>query len=678
MFPRDTRQRFWDWFRPITPRSRPEMEDGQMQMRRSSWWAVLTFGALLGCDCGSGELSPTRRCEMAADCASGQVCLDGVCQSAPNRDAGQDVGPENPDCVDEDEDGYGERCVRGPDCDDTDPRQTGTERCDGFDNDCDGVVDNGVLNSCGTCEPGCEGEGIGPGTATPYMPEDDNSDGVSLDPEGALVLDSRRINTNFIWIASSAGGTVSKVDTTTYTEVARYATGTDPSRTSVNAIGDVYVGNRAGQSVTKISTLGAECPDTNGDGSVTTSSGADVLAFGSDDCVLWRTDLPDSGLVRAVAAQDVEGPDGELRHFVWAGGWNGRIYKLDGETGAILVNISAPAQPYGFALDGNGRLWIASLTNPYMGFIDTNLCTDTASCEAATLCVASSPEGTECDADTVVKGRIPIPDGGTYGITVDFNQRVWTGGWNGGLIKRYDQMAPGGSRWARVTTGPGNCNGIGADAEGFIWAACESSTVITRIDANTLASTNVSVRGSRGVGIDADGKVWAIVRGNNAAADVIRPGATLMEYTVDSSVGPVLQDKYTYSDMTGLQLRLATNPRGYYRHLFEGCGGETESTEWGEIVFDAETPTGTEVVFRVKTADTREELDALDWISVGTVPPETSPLDIGAALAGAGVMPGRFLLLEVQLRAERTSSTEIITPRVLRLNVTRTCVPELG
>ncbi|MCB9604159.1 MAG: hypothetical protein H6724_10675 [Sandaracinus sp.] len=650
-----------------------------MLTHRGSLWTVLIVGSLTACDCGGNEL-PTRRCETVADCPGGEVCLDGVCQAPANRDGGPDVGPENRDCVDEDMDGYGEMCVRGPDCDDTDSRQTGTEICDGFDNDCDGVADNGVLNTCGNCEPGCEGTGVGPGTEMPYMPGDENSDGVNVDPEGALVLDSRRINTNFIWIASSAAGTVSKVDTTTYTEVGRYATGSDPSRTSVNAIGDVYVGNRGGQSVTKISALGADCPDTNGDGMITTSAGADVLAFGSDDCVLWRTDLPGSGLVRAVAAQDVEGPDGELRHFVWAGGWNNnRIYKLDGETGAIVLEITAPATAYGFALDGRGRLWMASLTNRYIGFVDTNLCTDSATCEAETLCVASSPEGTECDAATIAKGRIPIPDAGTYGITVDFNQRIWTGGWGGGdHVKRYDPMAASGSRWASVTTSPSGCNGIGADADGFVWAACQGSSVITRVNAETLESVNIPVRASRGVGIDADGKIWAITRNTNEAADVIRPGPTLAEYTIDSSVGPVLQDKYTYSDMTGLQLRLATNPRGFYRHVFEGCEAETDTTVWGDIQFEAETPPGTTVVFRVKTANTREELDALDWTTVGTVPPDTSPLDIAAALSGAGITAGRFLLLEVQLRAERTSSTEIITPRVLGLNVTRTCMPEFG
>ncbi|MBX3251360.1 MAG: hypothetical protein KF901_29555 [Myxococcales bacterium] len=613
--------------------------------------------ALAACDC-SASPTPTRPCVTTTDCASGEICLDGTCtpMEETRRDSGTDTGPDDT-----------MRC--GPE-----PWETGVEICDGRDNDCDGVIDNGVLNSCGTCEPGCEAEGVGPGTDDPYMPGMDNSEGVSLDPEGALVLDSRRINTNFIWIASTNSGEVSKVDTTTFTEVARYQVGTDPSRTSVNSVGDVYVGNRGGLSVTKISALGTDCPDTNGDGVITTSTGAASLPWGQDDCVLWRTDLPSGGIIRAVAAQDVEGPDGELIPYVWAGGWNGRIYKLDGRTGAVVLDIPAPTPTYGFAIDGRGRLWMASLTTGFLGFIDTNLCTDSATCGAAPVCTASGPEGTECDGAGVLKGRIPLPDAGDYGITVDFNQRIWLGGWAGGLVKRYDPAAPSGSRWVRVVGAPSDCNGVGADAEGFVWAACESNNSIVRIDANNPASFHRIPTGpNRGIGIDADGKVWGILRHNAPAAVVIRPGAAITDNPLDYGVGPTLALPYTYSDMTGLQLRLATNPRGHYRHVFEGCEGAEVRTDWSEIHFDAETPAGTEVIFRVRTADSRAELDTAEWVIVGTVPPGTSPLSIRDALAGAGVMPARFLMLEVQLRANRSSSTEVITPRVLGIDVHRIC-----
>jgi hypothetical protein len=80
-------------------------------------------------------------------------------------------------------------------------------------------------------------------------------------------------------------------------------------------------------------------------------------------------------------------------------------------------------------------------------------------------------------------------------------------------------------------------------------------------------------------------------------------------------------------------------------------------------------------LWRVRTAPTRDELALQEWILVAEVPPATSPADIMAALAGAGVTPQRFLEVEVVLQAERTSTTEVITPRVLSMEVTHVCEP---
>ncbi|MEM9070482.1 MAG: hypothetical protein AAGE52_18395 [Myxococcota bacterium] len=649
-------------------------------MRRPSLFLFLSpLLAVLGCDCGASSGGPSgRACMTSSECLAGQRCVDNVCVDRDSFDAGRDT---EPGCEDTDGDGFGPGCSIGDDCDPDDPTQTGREVCDGRDNDCDGVADNGVLSECGDCNPDCRRGGLG-GDDDPFDPEMDESDGVGVDDDGALILDSSRINTNFIWIANTAQGTVSRFNTETFVEEGRYVTGpsdtNDPSRTSVGSLGDVYVGNRRGVSMSRISVLGSDCPDTNGDGVITTSTDGTFLPWGEDDCVLWHTDLsavmPGENLIRAVAAQDVEGADGELRQFVWVGGWTSQlIAKLDGETGAVLFVTQAPARPYGFALDGRGNLWVSTRDAQRIGRVDTNRCVDAASCMAAT-----------CDGegagDACVKQTVAAPIGGLpYGITVDFNQRVWVGGSD---IARYDPDAAPGSRWQRsnltVSGSSIQVHGIAADAVGFVWGAAQGSGVV-RVDAEAPGTwqvvTGTTGTSNKGMAVDADGKVWSITQTNQAV--VITPGATIDAATVNGDVARSIVNPYTYSDMTGLQLRLATNPRGFYRHVFEACDMGTGPT-WEELRFEAETPAGTSVSFRVKTAETREALDDAEWVNVGMTPPDASPLDISSALMGAGIESARFLLLEISLRAERMSSTMVITPRVLGVDVTHSCPPIFG
>ncbi|MDQ3033949.1 MAG: hypothetical protein M3Y87_16150 [Myxococcota bacterium] len=611
-----------------------------------------------GCDC-SGDLPDGRGrpCDTTADCASGFECVDSMCRALPA--PGTDGGP-------------------GPvgSCSSVPPMPI-DERCNGVDDDCDGTSDEGVLSTCGDCDPSCMGEHVGVGGMTPFDPEGhtdgSESDAVGLDPTGALVLDSRRIETAFIWIANTGNGTVSKVDTRTRVEVARYRTGpsdgVDPSRTTVNSLGDVYVGNRAGQSATKISVLGADCPDTNGDGTITTSTGpTDVLPWGQDDCVLWHASLPDGGIIRSMAAQDTYGPDGEIITAVWVGGWDGIVWKLDGETGAILVRTASPSNNYGFALDGSGNLWISGRSGSRLGRIDTNRCTSTAACDVA-----------PCAEDTCMKQQIPVPSGyNPYGITVDAAQRVWIANHGSGTIARYDHAAAG-ARW-EVTSVGANCHGIAADGSGWVWAACDGLGVVRLLADDPSMWTAVAGsegRGAKGMAVDFDGQIWCINLGSGNDATVIVPGPGLMDYTVDVGVVPVGITRYTYSDMTGQQLRLATDPRGWYRRPFEGCPEGSAATVWRDLRFEGDAPPGTLFRFRVRTAPTRAELAAAMWILVGEAPPGTSPLDVGAALTAAGVEHQQWIEVEVQLEAMRASATEIISPRLESMTVTRECGPLL-
>jgi hypothetical protein len=531
----------------------------------------------------------------------------------------------------------------------------------------------------------CIDVAAGVGTDNPFDVDENPSDGVGTDDDGALVLDASNANIpGIIWIANTSLDTVTKVDTTTYAILGRYRTDADdPSRTSVNSAGDVFVGNRAGNALTKILGAGDDCPDTNGDGSITTSTGfGDVLGYVEEDCSVWTVPVPDAPRVRGVAAQDLIVPDPlpdwpdhtKVEHYVWVGGTNHRtIYKYDGDDGTLLIQSEAPTSVYGLALDGNGNIWMAGRGDGNsLGRVDTTQCVDQASCDAAPICVRDCTSGAcTCDpscgipCDQAAKERILLPDN-PYGITVDFNQRVWLGGTR---IMRYDPSQPDAMRYADITGQP-FVHGIAADAEGFVWGAARASGVI-RIDGDTLATQAIPGVDSKGIAVDKDGKIWGIEYGANA--HVITPGPTLPDYAATPAAVTGLGQCYTYSDMTGLQLALAANDPGYYRETAEGC---PEGTEWVDLEFDVETPPGTQVRFAARSADSVAALGMAQWVPLAKVPPDTSPFDIASALQSASVAMGRYLEWEVTLYgAPDPNGGGILSPRVLSVGVSYHCPP---
>ncbi len=102
-----------------------------------------------------------RTCNVINGCArwaalehcDGQDCVGGACVDA---------------CDDFDGDGFGVGCAQGEDCNDRNPFSFpgGREVCDGYDNDCDGVVDQGGIcdepcaSACADGERRCQGGGF--------------------------------------------------------------------------------------------------------------------------------------------------------------------------------------------------------------------------------------------------------------------------------------------------------------------------------------------------------------------------------------------------------------------------------------------------------------------------------------------------------------------------------------
>jgi DNA-binding beta-propeller fold protein YncE len=257
---------------------------------------------------------------------------------------------------------------------------------------------------------GGEGEGepateIGVGGDQPF--DEEAGDGVIVRDDGALTIGGSgvAITHTLIWIANSTQGTVSKIDTRTHEELGRYRTGgdyMDPSRTAVNRDGHVVVANRGYSSATRI--LASDCPDTNGDGTVRTSTGGDdILAWGEDECVTWNTPVGNSDAgARGTVVEERFGLDGAVEEYAWVGAYNEmtmwEIRTATGEHTGRIVNI-APCLPYGAALGPGGKLW-----------------------------ATGGSDLVEIDTTTGDVTQHPIPEArGSYGITVDGNGDVWTG-----------------------------------------------------------------------------------------------------------------------------------------------------------------------------------------------------------------------------------------------------------
>ncbi len=359
---------------------------------------------------------------------------------------------------------------------------------------------------------------------------------------------------SIIWIANSPEGTVSKIDTRTETELARYFSGPaqgsdDPSRTSVNLSGDVAVTNRAG-SITKIASVPENCVDTNANGMIDTSTGAaDVRPWGEDECVLWHLPLGGDGNNNhgprptawdggaGAAGGGCAGPDENL----WVGFWDavgnsGEFRRIDGESGTILDSITVPLWnsgatdygPYGGAVDGEGNLWAIGLRENLI----------------------------RIDAQTLDVQRWSMPEGAEpYGIAIDAQGRPWTAGWSG-MITRFD---PASAQFQTTATSDGRrMRGLQVDREGTVWIAANAPCGAISVDVETMAIINENIAlpecvGPVGVSIDVDGSVWIPDREGDKAYKL--DPTSLQSTTVTGLVGP-----YTYSDMTGAGLGLVVNP----------------------------------------------------------------------------------------------------------------------
>jgi streptogramin lyase len=511
-----------------------------------------------------------------------------------------------------------------------------TEVCDGFDNDCDGQVDEGLLGGCGTCDLSCEQDLAGPGYGGSFTPPEEGS-ALTLDEDGALRLDVRNIRFDHIWIANSGENTVSKLSTDTGQEVGRYQMPSgcsDPSRTTVDIEGNVWVGCRGGGSIVKIAAAERACIDQNGNGSIETSrddngngqiEGAELLPRNTDECVLMRVAI--GGSVARAAAVDANGN-------VWAGSWDQQNYTLvHGETGEILARVPAGGNPYGAAMFGK-TLYSSNRGGSTLARIDV--------------------------ATRQRTGLWQVPGcASLYGIAVDRYGHVWLGNYSCNDVLRFDPVT---ETWARFSVGRGRSRGIAANADGEVFVACDGTNQVYKFnaaDGQVLGVFDVGQSGVIGIALDDEDFVWTVARNGQKASKMSDDGVLVGHY-------PVGRAPYTYSDMTGQALRTFAAPTGIYRVAYESAC--KYATSWGPIDIEGETPEGTAIEVRLSVADSADHLMGNEAATYGPwrLDPQNDefPADVGEVATDPHAM------LEVHLISESRE----LSPRLMGMRIEHHCL----
>ncbi len=365
---------------------------------------------------------------------------------------------------------------------------------------------------------------------------------------------------SYIFIANSPQSTVSKIDTLSVTEVGRYLTRADaagnPSRTSVSISGRaVAVANRHGGLI-KIFANEDDCIDSNGNGTIDTSSGAgDVRAWDQDECVHWYHDFPGWTVQRPVAWAPGVFDAAQCRwhdEAVWTAGCGGgfqpgfggdsttHVHLIDGETGLDLQVVDLTDYscqgfgPYGGAVDSEGNFWLLQ-NNGFLARVDRD----------------------DFTHQVWPKSANTAP----YGLTVDASGRPWVTSYsNAAGAARFDPLT---ETWAEaldpVLINNGQ-SGIAQGADGRIWMGVNTGggLGIASMDPETLLVLDTfpvpGVQG-KGISVDGEGYVW---RAGGSTATKIDPD----DGSSSAYVG--LTSAYTYSDMTGFGVANASgcNPAG--------------------------------------------------------------------------------------------------------------------
>jgi streptogramin lyase len=379
--------------------------------------------------------------------------------------------------------------------------------------------------------------------------------------------------------------------------------GGNPSRTTVDANGDVWVTNRNEAGVV---------PNLGNQGSVAKIS---ANTQGITSSGIWngstfnRLDWPNPAGADSFGGVSTAVDDAILhyvrtagtypRHVsvdannnVWVGGAPGiqsgnQAFQLyDGATGMAIpstpgntTSFDVNRGGYGGLVDGNGIVWSA-------GLVENSL-------------VRFDPAtGIATPVDNVRQ---------SYGMGIDTNGKIWVSNWDWDSIQRF---SPDGTLEATYTpAGMNNPRGVAVThIDDNVWVANSFANTVSRLDNNGALIATVPVGAlPTGVAVDAKGKVWVT---NHDSHDVRRidPATNTVDLIVELGPGA---SPYNYSDMTGTVLFGSTISQGTWRDVFDSG---VDATIWDAITWNTEAeaniPDGTSLLVEARVSP-----DQITWSS---------------------------------------------------------------
>jgi len=407
---------------------------------------------------------------------------------------------------------------------------------------------------------------------------------------GQLRLNFKGIDTPYLWVARSNTDQVLRIDTATGQVSGTYSVGDNPSRTSVDSYGRVWVANRG-------------------------SCNVNVILTNEDGSIIYNEQYSTSPACgpRGVAV--------DIDNNVWIAG-NYYVVKLSGQDGnrgqRIAGPIAATGARYGAVIDRNGNLWVDSYYDGRVSVIDT--------------------------VNNVVIRNYqikPATAGYMYGITADPEGSVWlAGAWqhrniNGttcDVVMKLDteRIISGETTntFEEYCTGGTYVRGVAFDKFGYLWATNYSSNKVTKMtEGGTIIGMYTSGSNPLGISADAGGNIWAVNKSGGGPNPQYTScsGGTVTKYNAEDGtiIGTycVGGDPYTYSDMTGFGYQSVIN--GLVRGEWTSDVIDLEGlSSVGGLFMHGDIPAGSSVDMQVRGATTAGGLSSAPWQDVandGTV-----------------------------------------------------------